>query len=71
MYPGNEGYSLMLRGRNGEESETVRLPYEVSTLPSWALIYGINLFFVYFPCYQNTLAALKRLILFLFILSGV
>ena len=30
MYPGNEGYSLMLKGRNGEDSETVRLPYEVS-----------------------------------------
>ena len=30
MYPGSEGYSLMLRGRNGEDSETLRLPYEVS-----------------------------------------
>ncbi|KAK3099204.1 hypothetical protein FSP39_000975 [Pinctada imbricata] len=32
LYPGNEGYSLMLRGRNGVESETLRLPYEVSEL---------------------------------------
>ncbi|XP_074650481.1 uncharacterized protein LOC141905506 isoform X2 [Tubulanus polymorphus] len=30
LYPGNEGYSLMLRGRNGGDSETVRLPYEES-----------------------------------------
>jgi len=29
LYPGNEGYSLMLRGRNGCDSETIRLPYEV------------------------------------------
>ena len=29
LYPGNEGYSLMLRGRNGFDSETIRLPYEV------------------------------------------
>jgi len=29
LYPGNEGYSLMLRGRDGFDSETIRLPYEV------------------------------------------
>ncbi|XP_043995952.1 transcription factor SPT20 homolog isoform X8 [Gambusia affinis] len=31
LYPGNEGYSLMLRGKNGSgknNSETIRLPYE-------------------------------------------
>ncbi|XP_039601741.1 transcription factor SPT20 homolog isoform X1 [Polypterus senegalus] len=28
LYPGNEGYSLMLRGKNGTDSETIRLPYE-------------------------------------------
>uniref|UniRef100_A0A8C6NYE8 SPT20 homolog, SAGA complex component n=1 Tax=Nothobranchius furzeri TaxID=105023 RepID=A0A8C6NYE8_NOTFU len=28
LYPGNEGYSLMLRGKNGSDSETIRLPYE-------------------------------------------
>lgn len=32
LYPANEGYSLMLRGRSGIESETVKLPYEVSEL---------------------------------------
>lgn len=32
LYPGNEGYSLMLRGRSGVESETFKLPYEVSEL---------------------------------------
>jgi len=31
LFPGNEGYSVMLRGRNGLETETVRLPYEVIT----------------------------------------
>ena len=29
LYPGNEGYSLMLRARSGVESETIKLPYEV------------------------------------------
>ncbi|XP_017273687.1 transcription factor SPT20 homolog isoform X1 [Kryptolebias marmoratus] len=28
LYPGNEGYSLMLRGKNGSDSETIHLPYE-------------------------------------------
>lgn len=28
LYPGNEGYSLMLRSRTGVETETIRLPYE-------------------------------------------
>ncbi|XP_006885140.1 PREDICTED: transcription factor SPT20 homolog [Elephantulus edwardii] len=28
LYPGNEGYSLMLRGENGSESKTIQLPYE-------------------------------------------
>ncbi|KAG7251240.1 hypothetical protein CRUP_008794, partial [Coryphaenoides rupestris] len=32
LYPGNEGYSLMLRGKNGSDSETVRLPYEEAEL---------------------------------------
>ncbi|XP_053703281.1 transcription factor SPT20 homolog isoform X1 [Synchiropus splendidus] len=32
LYPGNEGYSLMLRGKNGSDSETVRLPYEEGEL---------------------------------------
>uniref|UniRef100_A0A3Q4B7H0 Spt20-like SEP domain-containing protein n=1 Tax=Mola mola TaxID=94237 RepID=A0A3Q4B7H0_MOLML len=31
LYPGNEGYSLMLRGKNGS-SETIRLPYEEGEL---------------------------------------
>ena len=30
LYPANGGYSLMLKGRNGMESETIRLPYEVN-----------------------------------------
>lgn len=30
LYPRNEGYSLMLKGKNGADSETVRLPYEES-----------------------------------------
>lgn len=30
LYPGNEGYSLMLRSRVGVESETMKLPYEES-----------------------------------------
>jgi hypothetical protein len=29
LYPNNEGFSLMLRGKGGSESETIRLPYEV------------------------------------------
>ncbi|KAI0216260.1 Transcription factor SPT20-like [Lamellibrachia satsuma] len=33
LYPGNEGYSLMIKGRNGCNSETIKLPYEVSRLP--------------------------------------
>ncbi|XP_009886712.1 PREDICTED: transcription factor SPT20 homolog isoform X2 [Charadrius vociferus] len=32
LYPGNEGYSLMLRGKNGSDSETIRLPYEEGEL---------------------------------------
>ncbi|XP_036393318.1 transcription factor SPT20 homolog isoform X1 [Megalops cyprinoides] len=32
LYPGNEGYSLMLRGKNGCDSETIRLPYEEGEL---------------------------------------
>ncbi|XP_043929262.1 transcription factor SPT20 homolog isoform X3 [Protopterus annectens] len=32
LYPGNEGYSLMLRGKNGSDSETIRLPYEEEEL---------------------------------------
>ncbi|XP_059942537.1 transcription factor SPT20 homolog [Mesoplodon densirostris] len=28
LYPGNEGYSLMLQGENGSSSESIRLPYE-------------------------------------------
>ena len=32
LYPGNEGYSLMLRGRNGYDAETIKLPYEESDL---------------------------------------
>lgn len=32
LYPGNEGYSLMIRGRNGMDTETIRLPYEESEL---------------------------------------
>ncbi|KAM6987169.1 transcription factor SPT20 homolog [Aplochiton taeniatus] len=32
LYPGSEGYSLMLRGRNGSDSETIRLPYEEGEL---------------------------------------
>ncbi|XP_078369298.1 uncharacterized protein LOC144653225 [Oculina patagonica] len=30
LYPRNEGYSLMLKDKNGADSETVRLPYEES-----------------------------------------
>ncbi|XP_031550937.1 transcription factor SPT20 homolog isoform X2 [Actinia tenebrosa] len=30
LYPNHEGYSLMLKGKNGTESETVKLPYEES-----------------------------------------
>ena len=29
LYPGNEGYSLMLHDKSGREVETIRLPYEV------------------------------------------
>ncbi|XP_061495043.1 transcription factor SPT20 homolog isoform X4 [Rhineura floridana] len=32
LYPGSEGYSLMLRGKNGSDSETIRLPYEEGEL---------------------------------------
>ncbi|XP_048243565.1 transcription factor SPT20 homolog [Haliotis rufescens] len=32
LYPANEGYSLMLKARNGVESETIKLPYEESEL---------------------------------------
>ncbi|XP_078326407.1 transcription factor SPT20 homolog isoform X5 [Crassostrea virginica] len=32
LYPGNEGYSILLRGRGGLELETLKLPYEVSEL---------------------------------------
>ncbi|KAG8584993.1 hypothetical protein GDO81_004852 [Engystomops pustulosus] len=32
LYPGNEGYSLMLRGKNGSDSETIKLPYEEGEL---------------------------------------
>ncbi|KAG9348445.1 hypothetical protein JZ751_002180 [Albula glossodonta] len=28
LYSGNDGYSLMLRGKNGSDSESIRLPYE-------------------------------------------
>lgn len=30
LYAGNEGYSLMIKGRNGIETETFKLPYEAS-----------------------------------------
>ena len=29
LYPGSEGYSLMVRDSIGKEVETIRLPYEV------------------------------------------
>nr|XP_058147967.1 transcription factor SPT20 homolog [Dasypus novemcinctus] len=32
LYPGNEGYSLILRGGNEPDSETIRLPYEQGEL---------------------------------------
>ncbi|XP_078602453.1 uncharacterized protein LOC144876733 isoform X4 [Branchiostoma floridae x Branchiostoma japonicum] len=32
LYPGNKGYSLMLKGKNGIDSETIKLPYEESDL---------------------------------------
>ncbi|XP_033263862.1 transcription factor SPT20 homolog [Orcinus orca] len=32
LYPGNEGYSLMLKGENGSSAETIRLPYEEGEL---------------------------------------
>lgn len=32
LYPGNEGYSLMLRGKTGVETETCKLPYEITEL---------------------------------------
>ncbi|XP_064608433.1 transcription factor SPT20 homolog isoform X1 [Liolophura sinensis] len=32
LYHANEGYSLLLRGRNGVETETIKLPYEESEL---------------------------------------
>ncbi|XP_071221019.1 transcription factor SPT20 homolog isoform X6 [Salvelinus alpinus] len=32
LYPGNQGYSLMIRGKNGSDSETIRLPYEEGQL---------------------------------------
>uniref|UniRef100_K7GKB8 Spt20-like SEP domain-containing protein n=1 Tax=Sus scrofa TaxID=9823 RepID=K7GKB8_PIG len=32
LYPGKEGYSLMLRGKNGSYSESIRLPYEEKEL---------------------------------------
>eukprot|EP00063_Salmo_salar_P048778 XP_014023613.1 PREDICTED: transcription factor SPT20 homolog isoform X3 [Salmo salar] len=32
LYPGNQGFSLMLRGKNGSDSETIRLPYEEGQL---------------------------------------
>ncbi|XP_031663707.1 transcription factor SPT20 homolog isoform X1 [Oncorhynchus kisutch] len=32
LYPGNQGYSLMLLGKNGSDSETIRLPYEEGQL---------------------------------------
>ncbi|KAL4234109.1 transcription cofactor [Mactra antiquata] len=32
LYPGNDGYSLMLRSKTGVETETCRLPYEVTEL---------------------------------------
>lgn len=32
LYAGNEGYSLMLKTKNGTETETIRLPYEESEL---------------------------------------
>ncbi|ESO88478.1 hypothetical protein LOTGIDRAFT_126056 [Lottia gigantea] len=32
LYPANEGHSLMLKARNGIETETIKLPYEESEL---------------------------------------
>ncbi|XP_037676688.1 transcription factor SPT20 homolog [Choloepus didactylus] len=32
LYPGNDGYSLVLRGKNGTDTETIRLPYEQEEL---------------------------------------
>nr|XP_058907157.1 transcription factor SPT20 homolog [Kogia breviceps] len=32
LYPGKEGYSLMLKGENGSSSESIRLPYEEGEL---------------------------------------
>uniref|UniRef100_A0A8C3YVA7 Spt20-like SEP domain-containing protein n=1 Tax=Catagonus wagneri TaxID=51154 RepID=A0A8C3YVA7_9CETA len=32
LYPGNEGYSLMLNGKNGSYSESIKLPYEERAL---------------------------------------
>ncbi|XP_059178959.1 transcription factor SPT20 homolog isoform X2 [Physella acuta] len=32
LYPGNEGYSIMLKSKSGVESETMKLPYEESEI---------------------------------------
>ncbi|XP_077001331.1 transcription factor SPT20 homolog [Tamandua tetradactyla] len=32
LYPGNEGYSLMIRGKHGSDSETIQVPYEQGEL---------------------------------------
>ncbi len=32
LYPGNDGYSLMLKGRSGQDAETIRLPYDEGEL---------------------------------------
>ena len=45
LYPGNEGYSLMIKGRNGCNSETIKLPYEVRIMAgvscSWFSRHGL------------------------------
>ena len=50
LYPGNEGYSLRLRGRSGLEAETIRLPYEVSSFLRVCFLMGIDIATIYEWC---------------------
>lgn len=54
LYPGSEGYSLMLRDSIGKEVETIKLPYEVSQniflLPNYYIFYSSWLFWFLFDC---------------------
>ena len=51
LYAGSEGYSLMIKGRNGIETETFKLPYEVYIMPYEVYIMPYEVYIMTYEVY--------------------